>query len=52
MDILLSWLHFCQAFLIGLGILLAIPLVVVVVKLLVNAVSAIISLIRMGFRKD
>lgn len=50
MEVLLSWLHFFQIFLIGFGIVLAAPLVFLVVKAVINALCALFGFIRWGFK--
>lgn len=51
MEILLSWLHFLQLFLIGLGIVIASPLAFFVAKAVISAGIAFVKFIVWGLKK-
>ena len=51
MEILLSWLHFLQVFLIGLGIVIAAPLAFFVAKAVISAGIAFVKFIVWGLKK-
>ena len=51
MEILLSWLHFLQVFLIGLGIVIASPLAFFVAKAVISAGIAFFKFIVWGLKK-
>lgn len=51
MEILLSWLHFLQVFLIGLGIVIATPLAFFVAKAVISAGIAFVKFIVWGLKK-
>lgn len=51
MEILLSWLHFLQIFLIGFGIVLLSPVAFFIVRITVNAVISFFSFLKWGFKK-